>query len=80
MQRRIARFFQDEQGDWVAELECGHTQHVRHDPPWMIRDWVTTPAGRARFIGHELRCVECPPAAATEPSKPAPPRPTRSAE
>ena len=27
--------------DWVAELECGHTQHVRHDPPWTNRPWVS---------------------------------------
>jgi hypothetical protein len=31
--RRIVGFHTDVEGDWVADLECGHTQHVRHDPP-----------------------------------------------
>jgi len=35
-------FHQDEDSDWVAALECGHSQHVRHDPPWMERPWVLT--------------------------------------
>ena len=39
MDRRIAGFHQDELGDWVAELDCGHTQHVRHNPPWQLRPW-----------------------------------------
>jgi len=43
----------------VAELECGHRQHVRHDPPWQLRPWVTTAAGRAAYLGVELRCVLC---------------------
>jgi hypothetical protein len=43
----------------VADLECGHTQHVRHDPPWQSRPWVVTPEGRAQFIGKTLRCVLC---------------------
>ena len=37
--------------DWVAELECGHNQHVRHNPPWTNRPWVVTPEGRARVLG-----------------------------
>ncbi|HVW84309.1 MAG TPA: DUF3565 domain-containing protein [Bryobacteraceae bacterium] len=59
MKRRIIGFHQDDQGHWVADLECGHTQHVRHDPPWTVRTWVTTPEGRAGFLGHELECVDC---------------------
>lgn len=59
MKRRIVDFHKDEEGDWVADLECGHTQHVRHNPPWMMRPWVTTPAGRAQYIGHHLDCKEC---------------------
>lgn len=31
--RRIVGFHQDQKGHWVADLECGHAQHVRHDPP-----------------------------------------------
>src|ERR1700682_578337 len=25
---------ENESRDWVAELECGHQQRVRHNPPW----------------------------------------------
>jgi hypothetical protein len=57
--RRIVGFHRDEENHWVAELECGHGQHVRHDPPWQTRVWVTTDAGRARFLGTELNCVKC---------------------
>jgi len=57
--RRIVGFRQDDAGHWVAELSCGHTQHVRHDPPWQSRPWVLTEAGRARFIGELLECVPC---------------------
>ncbi|MGH7656594.1 MAG: DUF3565 domain-containing protein [Gemmatimonadales bacterium] len=57
--QRIAGFHQDEEGDWVADLECGHTQHVRHDPPWQVRPWVVTTEGRLKFIGTELNCLKC---------------------
>ncbi|PYU03922.1 MAG: hypothetical protein DMG34_11865 [Acidobacteria bacterium] len=32
-ERKILGFHQDEHRDWVADLECGHTRHVRHNPP-----------------------------------------------
>ena len=57
--RRIVAFHQDEERHWVADLECGHTQHVRHDPPWQNRPWVVTEEGRQRFLGEVLLCVEC---------------------
>jgi hypothetical protein len=57
--RKIVGFHQDDAGDWVVDLECGHTQHVRHDPPWQSRPWVTTPEGRASRIGTELACAKC---------------------
>jgi len=57
--RRIIGFHQDESRDWVADLECGHSQHVRNDPPWMERPWVLTEEGRDGFLGHELFCIEC---------------------
>lgn len=57
--RRITGFHQDDEGDWVAELECGHGQHVRHDPPWYLREWVTTPEGRQGRIGTTLPCRAC---------------------
>jgi hypothetical protein len=59
MDRRITGFHQDEQGDWVAELECGHRQHVRHNPPWTNRPWVVTSEGRAAQIGKTLPCKKC---------------------
>ncbi|HYK12850.1 MAG TPA: DUF3565 domain-containing protein [Burkholderiales bacterium] len=43
----------------MAELECGHQQHVRHQPPWINRPWVVTPEGRARVRGHALECKTC---------------------
>ena len=57
--RAISGFRQDDEGDWVAELECGHGQHVRHDPPWQVRPWVVTAEGRAQRIGTTLRCMRC---------------------
>jgi hypothetical protein len=59
MDRRIVGFHQDEHQHWVAELECGHNQHVRHDPPWTSREWVTTPEGRHARLGNVLDCVKC---------------------
>ncbi|HEV7914617.1 MAG TPA: DUF3565 domain-containing protein [Albitalea sp.] len=59
MDRRIVGFHQDELHDWVAQLECGHHQHVRHDPPWTSRPWVLTPEGRAGVIGRMLPCRKC---------------------
>ena len=57
--RAIVGFHQDDEQHWVADLECGHTQHVRHDPPWQLRPWVTTPEGRLQHIGTILHCVIC---------------------
>lgn len=59
MERRITGFHQDAEGDWVAELECGHTQHVRHDPPWQVREWVVTEAGRTERMGTVVECGWC---------------------
>jgi hypothetical protein len=52
-------FHQDDERHWVAELECGHTQHVRHDPPWQVRPWVVSPVGRAGRLGTTLECRRC---------------------
>jgi hypothetical protein len=59
--RKIVGFHLDEKLDWLAELECGHQQHVRHNPPWTDRHWVTTFEGRRGHIGQELNCLACPP-------------------
>jgi hypothetical protein len=59
MDRAIVGFHQDAEQHWVAELDCGHDQHVRHDPPWINRPWATTNEGRTAAIGRMLRCPKC---------------------
>ena len=59
MRQPIAGYHMDEEQHWVAELGCGHNQHVRHDPPWINRPWVTTEEGRKRMLGWELNCKKC---------------------
>jgi hypothetical protein len=59
LKQRIIGFHQDEEGDWVAELACGHRLHTRHDPPWLVRTWVLTTEGRQGRIGTELNCTDC---------------------
>jgi len=56
---KIVGYHQDEEKNWVAELSCGHQQHVRHRPPFVERPWVLTEVGRAEKIGHPLVCAEC---------------------
>lgn len=52
-------FHQDEEGDWVARLECGHTQHVRHRPPFQLRPWVIDARTRQERVGAPLECPLC---------------------
>lgn len=59
MERRIIGFHQDDERHWVARLECGHNQHVRHNPPWQSRPWVITAEGRAQAVGRILACKKC---------------------
>ncbi|QNI36318.1 DUF3565 domain-containing protein [Edaphobacter albus] len=59
MLRAIIGFHKDEEDHWVTDLECGHGQHVRHDPPWQVREWVTTEEGRASRLGMKLDCKRC---------------------
>ena len=59
MKQAIVGYHEDEENHWVARLKCGHNQHVRHNPPWMVRQWVTTPAGREEKLGVLLNCVKC---------------------
>ncbi|MES1954206.1 DUF3565 domain-containing protein [Salinisphaera hydrothermalis] len=70
MRQPIAGFHRDEEQHWVAELACGHCQHVRHNPPWVERPWVTTEAGRASMRGFELNCVKCDQGAPTDLPRP----------
>jgi hypothetical protein len=58
-ERRIIDFYQDSEQDWVARLECGHSQHLRHTPPWQVRPWVLTQEGRASHLGTLLPCRLC---------------------
>ena len=57
--RRIVGFHQDADAHWVAELACGHTQHVRHEPPLRSHPWVQDAAGRDAHLGAELWCARC---------------------
>lgn len=59
MRRKIVGFHQDLRKEWVAELECGHGQHVRHNPPYQDREWVLTAEGREKFIGALVECTLC---------------------
>jgi hypothetical protein len=58
-ERQIVGFHQDDLEHWVAELDCGHTIHMRHDPPWQNRPWVLTEAGRASMLGVIVECTRC---------------------
>ncbi|WP_020406702.1 DUF3565 domain-containing protein [Hahella ganghwensis] len=59
MQQKITGFHQDDEQHWVAELACGHFQHVRHQPPWINRPWVISGEGRRSMLGHILECRKC---------------------
>ena len=59
MKQPIVGFHKDDENHWVAKLACGHNQHVRHDPPWSIREWTKTEVGRQSMIGFKLKCKKC---------------------
>jgi tellurite methyltransferase len=59
MLRSMVGFHQDSEAHWVAELSCGHGQHVRHRPPFELRPWVLSPEGRSARLGQSLECVRC---------------------
>lgn len=61
----ILSFHLDSANHWVANLACGHSQHVRHNPPWTNRPWVMTEAGRAAMLGQTLPCRLCAEAGST---------------
>ena len=66
--RRIVGFHRDDEGHWVADLECGHGQHVRDEPPLQSRPWVRDAEGRRGRVGTELWCVRCVDEAPAEPA------------
>ena len=59
MDQPVIGFHQDEVGDWVADLACGHGQHVRHQPPLCYRPWVLSPEGRRAHLNMILHCKKC---------------------
>jgi hypothetical protein len=59
MKQPITGFHHDDVGDWVADLACGHTRHVRHNPPWIERPWVLTVEGRRAMVGRLVTCKMC---------------------
>jgi tellurite methyltransferase len=59
MLRSMVGFHQDSEAHWVAELSCGHGQHVRHRPPFELRPWVLSTEGRSARLGQGLECVRC---------------------
>jgi len=59
MNQSISGYHKDKENDWVAELQCGHFQHVRNNPPFINRPWVMSEVGRCSMIGHQLNCKKC---------------------
>jgi hypothetical protein len=40
-------------------LSCGHTQHLRHQPPWQNRAWVLDAKQRTSRLGQPFACGWC---------------------
>ena len=59
MKQAITGYRKDDEEHWVAELACGHFQHVRHIPPFINRPWVESTDGRKAMLGHRLNCKKC---------------------
>jgi tellurite resistance-related uncharacterized protein len=59
MNRTIVGFAQDDAGDWVAQLDCLHRQHVRHNPPFRSAPWVLDDLARSQHVGTVLDCPLC---------------------
>lgn len=57
--RRIVGFQRDDEGAWIALLECGHRRHVRHRPPLSNYPWVVDAAERAAKLGAAIECDRC---------------------
>jgi len=59
MKHPIVGYHKDEENHWVAELACGHNQHVRNSPPLVSRPWVGSESGRVSMLGYKLDCKKC---------------------
>jgi hypothetical protein len=62
VQRAIVGFHQDDEGDWVAELACGHRQPWEHEPEALLGTplecRLCDQGGEAACFEH-LVCPEC---------------------
>jgi hypothetical protein len=54
MKQPLTGFHLDAEHHWVADLACGHRQHMRQDPPWLL-----TEEGRRSHLGLEMECPRC---------------------
>jgi Protein of unknown function (DUF3565) len=59
VERSIVGFHRDDHGDWVAELSCGHSQHIRHRPPFELRPWILDDETRNARLGTARDCPLC---------------------
>ena len=59
MHRSMMGFRRDDDGAWVAELSCLHSQHIRHEPPFWEAAWIEDVEERARRVGQPLDCPLC---------------------
>lgn len=59
MQRTITGFFKNDRDHWTAQLDCGHTQIIRHNPPWVNRRWVLREETRRQRVGTSINCKAC---------------------
>lgn len=59
MERTITGFRLDDDGHWVARLDCHHGLHVRHQPPWQERPWTQRADGRTAKVGTTADCPKC---------------------
>lgn len=58
-QEKIISFTQDDQGHFVAILECGHSVHMRHRPPLESRPWILDAEERKSRVGSLVDCIFC---------------------
>lgn len=59
MERAITGFRLGDDGHWVADLGCLHSQHIRHQPPFRLAPWVLDEAERNARVGAPLDCPLC---------------------
>ena len=59
MEKVITGFHLDRFQEWNADLECGHTVEMRHNPPYQECKWIGTAKGRQEHIGDTQECIYC---------------------